>query len=85
MFRFRRVYVIVALAILAAFTSFAYAQGDEAIIKDAKEYASAMGVDLDEAIRRLQLQGDIGGFEPRISGKGRGYFRRALDSGQSPP
>ena len=38
------------------------AQGDDALVRDAREYASVMQVDLDEAIRRLQLQDAIGGL-----------------------
>ena len=45
------------------------AQGDEALVKDAREYASAMKVDLDEAIRRLKLQGDIGDLNAGLAEK----------------
>lgn len=78
MFRLRRVFaVIVALAILSAPThpSFAQsieaptAQADEALIRDAKEYASTIGVDLDEAIRRLQLQSAIGELNRELTEK----------------
>lgn len=71
MFHLRRIFaVMVMLAILGALTSSSFAQtteggnsnytGDNALIMDAKAYASAMGVDIDEAIRRLQLQDEIG-------------------------
>jgi antitoxin component of RelBE/YafQ-DinJ toxin-antitoxin module len=71
MFHLRRVFaVIVTLAILSVLTYPSFAQTteganlaeqvDDALMMDAKAYASVMGVDTDEAIRRLQLQGDIG-------------------------
>lgn len=64
--------VMVTLAILSnkTYPSFAQtnndqmasfaAQTNEVLLMDAKAYASVMGVDMDEAIRRLQLQNDIG-------------------------
>lgn len=62
--------MIVILAILSAPTSLSFAQTtegatqtaqvDDALIMDAEAYATAMGVDIYEAIRRLQLQDDIG-------------------------
>lgn len=80
MFRLRRVFaVLVALAILSAptYPSFAQttegatqtAQVDDALAMDAKAYATAMGVDIDEAIRRLQLQGDIGELNRELTEK----------------
>jgi antitoxin component of RelBE/YafQ-DinJ toxin-antitoxin module len=71
MFHLRRVFaVIVTLAILSVLTYPSFAQTteganlaeqvDDALMMDAKAYASVMGVDTDEAIRRLQLRGDIG-------------------------
>jgi Tfp pilus assembly protein PilE len=66
MFHLRRVFaVIVTLAILSVLTYPSFAQTteganlaeqvDDALMMDAKAYASVMGVDTDEAIRRLQL------------------------------
>lgn len=80
MFHLRRVFaVIVTLAILSAptYPSFAQtteganlaAQVDNALIMDAKAYASVMGVDMDEAIRRLQLQDDIGELNRELTEK----------------
>lgn len=80
MFHLRRVFgVIVTLAILSApaYASFAQTiegatqtvQMDDALTMDAKAYASAMGVDIDEAIRRLQLQDDIGELNLELTEK----------------
>lgn len=73
MFRMRLVLaVIVTFAILSIATHPSFAQTnndqvasfatqvDDGLIMDAKTYASVMGVDMDEATRRLQLQNDIG-------------------------
>ncbi len=71
MFSLHRVYVmlVVLLVTLTAFpvatTSFAQ-QGDEALTRDAQAYAAAMGVNLDEAIRRLQLQDEIGSLNAAL-------------------
>jgi hypothetical protein len=43
--------------------------GEEALIQDAKMYASRFGVDLDEAIRRLELQDDIGDLNAKLADK----------------
>jgi hypothetical protein len=80
MFHLRRAFgVIVTLAILSApaYPSFAQttegatqtAQVDDALIMDAKAYSSAMGVDVNEAIRRLQLQDDIGELNRELTEK----------------
>lgn len=80
MFHLRRVFaVIVTLAILSAptYPSFAQtteranlaAQVDNALIMDAKAYVSVMGVDMDEAIRRLQLQDGIGELNRELTEK----------------
>ncbi len=80
MFHLRRVFgVIVTLAILSAPTYPSFAQTtegatqtvqvDDALIMDAKAYSSAMGVDVDEAIRRLQLQDDIGKLNRELTEK----------------
>jgi hypothetical protein len=72
MFSLRRVYVVFVVLLVTftilpfASTSFAQ-QGDEALMKDAQAYAAAMGVDLGEAIRRLQLQDDIGSLNAALA------------------
>jgi hypothetical protein len=72
MFSLRRVYVVFVV-LLITFTIFPFAstsfaqQGDEALMKDAQAYAAAMGVSLDEAIRRLQLQDEIGSLNAALA------------------
>lgn len=79
MFSLRRVYAwVIALTILATlpFASASFAQGpqgtisiaqeNEALMKDAYAYATTMGVDLDEAVRRLHLQGEIGNLNATL-------------------
>jgi len=80
----RRVYLLlVVLGIviaLSAGTSIAQTPGgeeplgEEALNQDAKMYASHFGVDLDEALRRLQLQGTIGGLSTELAEKERDTF-----------
>jgi len=48
--------------------------GEEALIRDAKMYASRFGVDLDEAIRRLKLQSEIGDLNAELAAKERDTF-----------
>lgn len=43
------------------------AQGNISLLMDAKMYSSAMGVDMNEAIRRLKLQDDIGELNRELS------------------
>ncbi len=50
------------------------AQGDEALVKDAQEYSSAMKVELDEAIRRLKLQSTIGELGAELAEKEQDTF-----------
>jgi len=50
------------------------AQGDEALVKDAQEYSSAMKVELDEAIRRLKLQSTIGELDAELAEKEQDAF-----------
>ena len=45
------------------------AQEDEALIRGAREYASAMKVDLDEVIHRLKLQSNIGDLDAELTKK----------------
>ena len=46
----------------------------DALTSDAQSYASDYGVELDEAIRRLQLQGTIGDFDSEIASNESGTF-----------
>ena len=48
--------------------------GEEALMQDAKMYASRFGVDLDEAIRRLKLQSEIGDLNAELAAKERDTF-----------
>lgn len=41
--------------------------GEEAVVRDAQAYADRYGVDLDEAIRRLQLQDEIGDLNAELT------------------
>lgn len=77
MFHIHRISVVVILVLTlltnSAFTSFAQGtgpvrtlQGDEALIEDARTYASAMRVNLDEALRRLRLQEKIADLNAQL-------------------
>ncbi|HIE56888.1 MAG TPA: hypothetical protein EYP88_01465 [Anaerolineales bacterium] len=48
--------------------------GEEALIQDAKMYTSRFGVDLDEAIRRLKLQSEIGDLNAELAAKEQDTF-----------
>ena len=47
---------------------------DEALVQDARQYAAAYDVDLDEAARRLRLQATIGELSAELSAKERATF-----------
>jgi len=47
---------------------------DEALLQDAQQYAQDMGVDLDEAVRRLQSQDDIGRLNATLTANERETF-----------
>ncbi len=70
MSRLHRVFIIVLLSVIVAIPAtgaVAQSGGDDALRKDAREYASAMGVSLQEAIRRLSLQDAIGKLNVELS------------------
>lgn len=80
MFSFRRVYILVmmfATAVLITATASAQSVeqeppeplGEGALIQDAEEYALAMGVDIEEAVRRLQLQDIVGDLDIELTTK----------------
>jgi len=47
---------------------------DEALLQDAQQYAQDVGVDLDEAVRRLQYQDDIGRLNATLTANERESF-----------
>jgi hypothetical protein len=47
---------------------------DEALLRDARQYAEDMGVDLEEAARRLQVQDDIGSLNAALAENERDTF-----------
>jgi hypothetical protein len=47
---------------------------EEALVRDAQQYAVEMGVTLDEAMRRLQYQDDIGGLRASLAANERDTF-----------
>ena len=47
---------------------------EEALVRDAQQYAGDMGVDLDEAMRRLQYQDDIGRLRAALAANERDTF-----------
>jgi hypothetical protein len=47
---------------------------EEALVRDAQQYAAEMGVDLDEAMRRLQYQDDIGRLRAALAANERDTF-----------
>jgi len=47
---------------------------EEALVRDAQQYAADMGVDLDEAMRRLQYQDDIGRLRAALAANERDTF-----------
>src|SRR4051812_27091615 len=71
MVQFRRIaLLLVVFALLVASTMTSSAQSfDDALVRDAKQYASMYAVDLNEAIRRLQLQDSAGGLESILTEK----------------
>lgn len=47
---------------------------EEALVQDAKVYAADQGIDLNEAVRRLKLQGALGGLGAQLATKERDTF-----------
>jgi len=47
---------------------------EEALVQDAQVYAADQGIDLDEAVRRLKLQGALGGLGAELATKERDTF-----------
>jgi hypothetical protein len=70
------VLVVLSLLVVAALSGTGLAQApegsaapgevSEALLKDTGAYAAAFGVSLDEAVRRLQLQEDIGNLNAKL-------------------
>lgn len=69
MYRSRRLLIAAALCGLFAVTAFAQTASppSKALLEDAASYAKDTGVSLDEAVRRLRLQTEIGRFDEMLS------------------
>lgn len=73
---YSRLWHIVLLALLVTVPSFAQntVDDDGALLEDAARYAVDFGVDLDEAVRRLQLQERVGALDQQLTIRESGTF-----------
>jgi len=75
MFYWRRVYfLVVMLIIIIAMSTVTVVAQDPELVEDAKIYASDVGIDLDEAVRRLQLQDSAGKLNDELTAKEQDTF-----------